>query len=145
MILRSGLGLIAALLLGACAAGGAPSVQSASPAATPSVQPSETPTQAATVTLPPAEGGETVTGTLGYDGIEGGCPYVEADDGTRYEVQYPDGYAIDRSNGDLIGPGGEVVVPLGGELELRGAVQTDLGSICQLGPIFRAVEVTAGR
>lgn len=85
--------------------------------------------------------GELISGTLGFDGIEGGCSYVEAADGTRYQVLYPQGFAVDPSNGDLTGPDGAVVVPLGATLQLRGAVDPELVSTCQIGPIFRASEV----
>ena len=107
-----------ALLLAACSSAAAPSVPSASPSATPSVSSAANASDAvssATLTpesRPPPKG-ELLSGTLGFDGIEGGCSYVEASDGTRYQVLYPDGYAIDRSSGDLTGPGGAVVVPLG--------------------------------
>jgi hypothetical protein len=66
---------------------------------------------------------------------------VETADGTRFQIQYPDGTSIDPSNGDLIGPNGEIIATLGGTLELRGKVNEDAGSICQIGPIFDAVEV----
>lgn len=148
MIIRSPLVAVAiALLLVSCASAAAPSSSSASPEATPSVQPSEaaseTPPSLSPVTSSPMKGGVLISGTLGYDGIEGGCPYVETDDGTRYQVLYPDGYAIDPSSGNLVRPDGDVAVPLGGELQLRGALQTEMASICQIGPIFQALEVIA--
>lgn len=136
--------LLLAVLLAACGSASGPASLSASPTATPSVSPSVQPSEpAASPEASAPEGGETISGRLGYEGIEGGCPYVEVDDGVRYQVQYPEGYAIDPSNGDLIGPDGAVVVPLGGAIELRGAVRGDMGSICQIGPIFRAFEVVA--
>ena len=142
MTIRLSAALLIAVLLAACGSTAAPASPSASPAATPSVLPSaSTGEPSASPEASAPEGGETISGMLGYEGIEGGCPYVEVADGTRYQVQYPEGYAIDPSSGDLIGPDGAVVVPLGGQIEIRGAVQTDMGSICQIGPIFRAFEV----
>ena len=88
---------------------------------------------------PGMSGGTTITGTLGWNDVEGGCPFVQAADG-MYEVTYPDGWAIDRSTGALHGPSGEVV-PLGGTITLKGAVATDMASICQIGQIFVATHV----
>ena len=137
-----------ALLLAACSSAAAPSVPSASPPATPSVSSAANVSDAvSSATLTPESPApardELLSGTLGFDGIEGGCSYVEASDGTRYQVLYPEGYAIDRSSGDLTGPGGAVVVPLGADLQLRGAVDPEMVTICQIGPVFRASEVVA--
>jgi hypothetical protein len=82
----------------------------------------------------------TITGLLGSDSIEGGCPYLEADDGTRYQVLWPTGWELD-SRGDLVDPSGEAVAGLGDEVTVRGRVADDMASICQIGPIFRASEV----
>lgn len=137
-----------ALLLVACSSAAAPSVPTASPPAKPSVSPSadagdalRSPTL--TPVSPSPAKGELLSGRLGFDGIEGGCSYVEASDGTRYQVLYPEGYAIDRSSGDLTGPAGAVVAPLGADLQLRGAVDPGMVTICQIGPVFRASEVLA--
>ena len=139
------------VLLVACTQAGSSSEPSASPTASESPTPSVTAsaeaspaTESATPSPddPDGEAGEPLTGTLGYEGIEGGCSFVESG-GTRYQVIYPDGYSIDAATGDLLGPDGEVLVPIGGDLELHGAVNDDLGSICQIGPIFEAVEVAA--
>lgn len=137
---------VVAMLLAACSSAAAPSTPSASPAATPSVSPSAAasealPSAALTPESRPPAKGEPLSGRLGFTEIEGGCSYVETADGTRYQVLYPQDFAIDPSNGDLTGPDGAVVVPLGGELQLRGAVDPEMVSICQIGPIFRASEV----
>jgi hypothetical protein len=87
----------------------------------------------------PAVGG-TVTGMLGFDDIEGGCAFVEAQDGTRYEVIYPDGWTLDRASGELRSDDGAVAMP-GDAVTVRGAVATDRSSICQIGPIFVATDV----
>jgi hypothetical protein len=81
-----------------------------------------------------------VSGTLGFDTVEGGCAYLETADGTRYQVIYPDGWRIDGSTGHLLGPGGEDARP-DSVVSVRGSIVTDMASICQVGPIFRATEV----
>jgi hypothetical protein len=82
----------------------------------------------------------TITGLLGIDSIEGGCPYLETDDGTRYQVLWPTGWEL-GARGDLVNPSGEAVAGLGEEVTVRGRVADDMASICQIGPIFRASEV----
>ena len=82
-----------------------------------------------------------LTGILGADVIEGGCAYLQAADGTRYEVIYPDGWTLERSPLQLRSPDGSVVARGGEEVSLRGVVTTEMASICQIGPIFNAVEV----
>ena len=82
----------------------------------------------------------TVTGRLGFDDIEGGCSFLETDEGTRYQVTYPDGWTLDRVGAELRGPGGQVALA-GEPVTVRGAVATDRSSICQIGPIVVATEV----
>ncbi len=82
-----------------------------------------------------------MTGTLGADSIEGGCAYLEADDGTRYEVIYPEGWTIQASPLELAGPDGEVVATGGETITVRGSHAEDMVSICQIGPMFLATEV----
>lgn len=83
----------------------------------------------------------TLTGTLGMLAVEGGCPYLENDKGTRYEVIYRDGWYVDKSTGELIDPTGDVSARPGDTVTVRGEIATDMASICQIGPIFRADEV----
>ncbi len=90
---------------------------------------------------PPQLGGSELRGTLGFDDIEGGCAYLLADDGTRYEVIYPEGWDLQRAPLQLVSPGGDVVARAGDELTVRGREAGDMASICQIGPIFRATEV----
>jgi hypothetical protein len=85
-------------------------------------------------------GGRTVEGTLVFDDIEGGCAYVQSADGSKYEVIYPVGWALDRAAAVLNGPDG-VVVPAGATVRVTGSVVTDRSSICQVGPIFQATSV----
>jgi hypothetical protein len=88
----------------------------------------------------PGPASTTVSGVLGFDDIEGGCSFIEAADGTRYEVVYPNGWALDRTQAELRADDGGVV-RAGERLTVRGAVATDRSSICQIGPIFVATSV----
>jgi hypothetical protein len=83
----------------------------------------------------------TLTGTLGMLQVEGGCPYLETDKGSRYEVIYRDGWYVDKSTGELIDPTGDVSARPGDTVTVRGEVAIDAVSICQIGRIFRADEV----
>jgi hypothetical protein len=104
-------------------------------------------------TLPAPSGGRdkvtpgaatrTLTGTLGFDDIEGGCAFITAPDGRRYEVVYPPGWALDRSRQELRGGDGQLA--RGGEpVTVTGTLATDRSSTCQIGPIFVATEVRIG-
>jgi hypothetical protein len=135
-----------AFLLVACAnQGGAsidatPSVDTsiASPESTPSV--SEEPTEQATV-APSVVAGEAITGVLSAEDIEGGCLVFGAEDGQSYEVIWPDGWTVSPQL-ELVNPAGEVVAGSGDRITVRGEVATDMGSICQIGQIFEATQVT---
>jgi hypothetical protein len=81
-----------------------------------------------------------ITGTLGLDAVEGGCTFLETAEGKRYQVIYPKGWTLDRATGHLLGPDGTDVGP-GTTVSVRGSIATDMASICQTGPMFRAVEV----
>jgi hypothetical protein len=82
----------------------------------------------------------TVTGVLAFDDIEGRCSFLATDDGTRYEVLYPEGWTLDRRVAELRGPG-DCVARAGDTVTARGTVATDRSSICQVGPIFLASAV----
>ncbi|CAN5139974.1 hypothetical protein BH20ACT8_BH20ACT8_11310 [soil metagenome] len=121
-----------------------------SPTPTPEPTPTTAPTGPSLRTDRPTAGTRSpggpaeITGTLGGTEIEGGCPFIEAEDGTRYEVAYPDGYEADRQTFDLRGPDGEVMASAGATVTLTGRVATDMMSFCQIGPIFQAEEVRVG-
>lgn len=83
------------------------------------------------------------TGMLGSDSIEGGCAYLQAPDGRKYEVIYPDGWELRKTPLELVAPDGTVVARAGDEVTVRGA-QADMASICQIGPIIQATEVVVG-
>jgi hypothetical protein len=89
----------------------------------------------------PLPAGDRITGMLGADAVEGGCAYLAADDGTRYEVVYPTGWTVRLSPLALLDPSGEVFAEGGDAISVRGGIADDMASICQIGPIFRATEV----
>lgn len=91
----------------------------------------------------PAGGGVELVGTLGADSIEGGCGYLEAADGTRYQVIYPSAWQLDLSPLQLVSPDGEVVARGGDVITVRGREASDMVSICQIGPMFRASQVVS--
>ena len=130
------LGLIA---LSGCAAGVGPTASSTE-------QASPSPSDDFLSPAPTPHGNErTITGTFGSDAIEGGCAYLQAADGTRYQVLYPDPWKLERGPFRLIGPDGGVVARGGETITVRGSVADDMASTCQIGPIFRATEVVSIR
>jgi hypothetical protein len=132
-----GLWLAVVVVLAACATA-SDDASSAPPATSPSLVPaSEQPVVSGT----PQLGTARITGTLGADSIEGGCGYLQAADGTRYQVSYPDGWELSLSPLELRDPDGNAFAGPGDEVTVTGEVATDMASICQIGPIFRAVTV----
>jgi hypothetical protein len=91
----------------------------------------------------PAGAETTYSGVLGADSIEGGCSYLQAADGQRYELIPPDGWQLDKGSAQLTGPDGAVFARAGDAITVKGH-QADMVSICQIGPIIQAVEVTRG-
>ena len=93
---------------------------------------------------PPAVGADaTYSGVLGADSIEGGCSYLQTADGKRYELIPPDGWQLDKGSAQLTGPDGALVARAGDAITVKGH-EADMVSICQIGPIIQAVEITAG-
>lgn len=127
---------VLALLVSACRGGGsdATSTPSGEPSFDRSVFASPSPTAG-------EEKGTIVTGRFASDSIEGGCAFLEASDGTRYEVIYPEGWDLLRNPFRLQDPNGEIVASGGETVTVRGSEATDMASICMVGPIFRATEV----
>jgi hypothetical protein len=147
MTMRSILTLFCLLAIPACATAPANSNQ---PSATfeetsvPSNETTTTPSLALSSVQPsraPLGADDELTGILGADSIEGGCGYLQAVNGTRYEVVYPDGWRLQMSPLQLSSPEGEVVARGGDEVTVRGTETNELASICQIGPIFRATDV----
>lgn len=91
------------------------------------------------------EGGETtITGELGGDAqLEGGCVWVEADDG-RYEVLWPQGWQAGADPVELRNPDGDVIAREGDEVRVTGAEATDVATTCQVGTVFEAGAVESG-
>ena len=115
---------------------------SATPEATPTMEPIPRESlRPATPKPDPVGGGVELVGILGADSIEGGCTYLEADDGTRYQVIYPEGWEVKATPLELANPAGEVVATGGETITVRGQRADDMVSICQIGPMFMANEV----
>ena len=133
------LGVVGALLAGGCSGAAGPSIAgSAAPAeasaggavASPSGEPS-------------AGSDETYTGILRSDDIEGGCTYVQAADGQKYEVIPPDGWSIQTTPAAIVAADGQVIARAGELVTVHGH-EADMMSICQIGPIIQASDITAG-
>lgn len=135
------------LLLTACAGGQAASQSASESEQAGTSQVGSRSHEVATFSPPTASqlpgSGETLTGILGADAVEGGCAYLQAADGTRYEVLYPSGWTLELSPLQLIDPDGTVHARAGGVVTVRGRLANDMASICQIGPIFEATEVVA--
>lgn len=132
------------VVLGGCAApdGGSPTPtlepSSSDPASTASDGRSPSPGDPT-----PSASGDPLTGTLGFSDIEGGCPFLRTDDGTHYEVLYPEGWEVRRDPVGLVSPEGDVVAEEGDEVTVRGRESSGTVSICQIGPIFEATAVVS--
>jgi hypothetical protein len=140
-----------AIVVAACSFSEVPGVGSASPSPQPETSeggrtgqpslPGSTPALSAQP-LPPRDA-EVLTGILGFAAVEGGCGFLETSAGKRYEVIYPEGWRLDRATNRLVGPDGRTA-GAGATVSVRGAIATDIASICQIGPMFRATEVDIG-
>ncbi len=131
--------VLGVMLVSGCAAGGG---QPTPPSDVPTPSPSD-----GIIRPAPSQTGKAVTisGTFGSDSIEGGCAYLQAAEGTRYQVLYPDPWKLERGPFRLIGPDGSVVARGGETITVRGSIADDMASTCQIGPIFRATEVVSIR
>ena len=123
------------LLIAAC---------TSSPAA--STPPSAAPPAAAPTTRPipslAVKPGVTAdySGTLSMDAIEGGCAYLQAADGDKLQVIYPEGWQLEKNPLQLIAPDGSIHAKAGDVVSIKGS-EADMASICQIGPIIQATEV----
>jgi hypothetical protein len=131
---------VQAVALWGCITGG--ELRAPTPGETVVAEPSDRSGHVASSSLTP-DGATGVTGRLGFDSVEGGCNYVETDDGTRYQVIYPDPWRLDRSTGHLLGPNGQDISP-GSVITVHGSIAKNMASICQMGPMFRATAVFPG-
>lgn len=143
--MRPFIAVACALVIAACAAPADNPTETPTSEQRPVESPEPTPTAsfhaASEQPSPEPVGGDELTGVLGADSIEGGCGYLQTDDGTRYQVIYPSGWDLTLSPLQLTSPAGEVVARGGDEVTVRGSVSTDMASICQIGPIFQATAV----
>lgn len=86
--------------------------------------------------------GADLVGTFGGDEqLEGGCAWIDAEDGQRYEVIYPAGWTVRFGPLELTDPDGAIRATEGDRIGVTGAVAEDRASICQIGPIFQATDV----
>jgi hypothetical protein len=140
---RAGLAAIAvACVLAAGCSSGASSPGGPGPTATP---PAVSPSASLELESPKAPSGtdQTYTGVLRSDAIEGGCVYLQAADGTKYELIAPTGWEIQKAPAAVVDPSGKVVARAGQVITVDGH-EADMMSICQVGPIIQAIEITAG-
>jgi hypothetical protein len=83
----------------------------------------------------------TLVGVLSADTIEGGCIFLEAEDGDRYELIWPEGWSVGDQL-EIIDAAGDVVAEGGARITVYGREAADMGSICQVGQIIEVTEVT---
>jgi hypothetical protein len=81
------------------------------------------------------------SGILSMDEIEGGCAYLQADDGRKLQVIYPEGWERRKSPLELLAPDGSVHSKGGDRVSVNGSVANDVVTICQIGPVIQATEV----
>jgi hypothetical protein len=135
--------LLMAVVMSACSgSGGAASPGGAGPDGGTGASPSAS-LELASHKPSPAGTETTYSGVLGADSIEGGCSYLQTADGKRYELIPPDGWRLDKGSAQLTGPDGAVVASAGDAITVKGH-EADMVSICQIGPIIQAAEITAG-
>lgn len=129
-------------LIAGCSSGAIASRSTEEPSASGSA-PSARPTLVLQTPAPTkVPGGSTrYSGILSFDAIEGGCVYLQAADGRRLEVIYPEGWTIVKAPLALIRPDGSVHARSGDAVSVLGTEASDMASICQIGPIIRANEV----
>lgn len=93
-----------------------------------------------------AGAGDELRGTLGGDpSLEGGCVWVEAEDGQRYELAPAEGapFTVDPARTTVVDPSGAVIAQAGDAIVVEGELGAELASFCQVGPIWSATDVRA--
>jgi hypothetical protein len=133
-------GLLVVLLMAGCSGGGGGA--SSPPGASDGASPNPS-LELVSPKISPAGAAGTYSGVLGADSIEGGCTYLQTADGQRYEIIPPDGWELRKGAAELVAPDGTVVARAGDAITVKGH-EADMVSICQIGPIIQAVEVTVG-
>jgi hypothetical protein len=81
------------------------------------------------------------SGVLSMDSVEGGCPFLDAPDGKKLQVIYPDGWQLDKSPLQLLAPDGSIHAKAGDVVAIKGSEANDMATTCQIGPVIRATEV----
>jgi hypothetical protein len=131
--MRTAIALVA-LVLTLAACGGAPEDTSAQPPAGDGLPADDDADET-------AEGEMAIEGTLAGDAqLEGGCVWLETDDG-RYEVMWPEGYRAEADPVRLLAPDGATLARAGDALRVEGAITRDVMTICQVGTVFAATAV----
>lgn len=99
----------------------------------------------ATTEPEPAPGARTYAGTLGGGDIEGGCFWLDGEDGTRYELiaGTRSDVAIDQSNRVIADAEGNVVAREGDTVEVTGTVDEGMATFCQVGTVLVVDSVSA--
>lgn len=144
--------LAACLLLAGCqatedvAVGGSPSPTASDPL---DVIGTDVPTVPAPGTDDPAgdrAAFSTYRGTFGGSAIEGGCVWLDAEDGTRYQVvPTPDsGLVLDTEAFSLLAADGTTIAGDGDPVVVEGAADPEAMSFCQVGPILLVRSAGAG-
>jgi hypothetical protein len=96
--------------------------------------------QPPTATAPAAGAEESLTGVLGGDAtLEGGCAWL-TEGATRWEVKYPEGWAVAFDPLTLTGPDGQTAGE-GDTVTVTGAPVEDAVTVCQVGPVWGATGV----
>jgi predicted small lipoprotein YifL len=147
-VMRPLLALVAIATIAACSQIGpgtspSPTEDASMESDTPSPLPSIDPGFASPTERAGSGGRDEVAGVFGADSVEGGCTYLEADDGTRFQVIYPTGWNVQATPLQLTDPSGDVVATGGERITVRGSRADDMVSICMIGPMFRASEVVS--
>ena len=124
-----------------CSSGASSSSGAVSTATPPAVSPSAS-LELESPKSPPGTD-QTYTGVLRSDAIEGGCVYLQAADGRKYEIIAPTGWEIQKAPAAVVDPSGQVVARAGEVITVNGH-EADMMSICQVGPIIQATEIAAG-
>ncbi|HVM19055.1 MAG TPA: hypothetical protein VM307_03755 [Egibacteraceae bacterium] len=104
-------------------------------------QPAVEPTAPGPDEPPATDAGEAaLRGTFGGDArLEGGCSWV--DDGSqRWEVLWPEGYEVTFDPLTLTTPDGQTVAE-GDGVVVEGAEETEMMTVCQVGPVWQATGV----
>ena len=140
----TGLLLALGVVMAGCSGGGTGGAGGSSPSAGGASPEAPSPSLELASPKSPAAGGNTYTGVLRSDAIEGGCAYLLAADGQKYEIIPPDGWELQKAPAAVVSPDGQVVAKAGDVITVHGD-EADMMSICQIGPIIQATDIVAGR